>query len=122
MLPHPIEKVWQYLTEPANLGWLAESELELKETGKVKFKSDGKNYTGEILTVQEPINLAYSWNDPNSEDTTYVWWKLMGQHGKTLLEIEHSGFRGLKGVLASYSYQAFWKKKLKYLETELSKA
>lgn len=121
-LHHPIDRVWSFLTEPSQLNWLGDSELELKEGGSVKFTIQGKEFSGEILTVQEPINLAYSWNDPSHDFTSYVWWKLLEQKNSTLIELEHSGFKGVRGILSSYSYQGFWNKRLKMLQKALESA
>ena len=118
-MDHPIQQVWQCLTDPKCLSWMGETEIELKEGGKVIFSENGIKFHGEILTVQEPINLAYSWNDPGHSFTSYVWWKLMDKKGQTLLELEHSGFKGIKGILASYSYKNFWSKKFRNLEKTL---
>jgi len=119
LLDYPIEQVWQCLTDPKLLSWLGEAEIELKEGGKVTFRENGNEYHGEILTVQKPINLAYSWNDPGHSFTSYVWWKLMDKKGQTLLELEHSGFKGIIGILASYSYKSFWSRKFRNLEKTL---
>jgi len=120
LLSFPIQDVWDSLTKNGLLSWLGNAEIDLKEGGKVKIERSHQSIiTGEILTVQEPINFAYSWADPSYSFTTYVWWKLMDQKGKTLLELEHSGFKGIKGMLASYSYQGFWNRKFKLLEDKL---
>ena len=119
LIPHPIQQVWDCLTNQESLSWLGECEIDLREGGKIKFADQGKSYTGEILTVQKPINLAYSWNDPSQSFTSYVWWKLMEQKDSTLVELEHSGFKGLKGIVSSYGYQNYWSRKLRNLEQVL---
>jgi len=123
LLPYPIERVWDCITNPDYLHWLFEAEIDLKEGGKIKWTDSKKKITitGEILTVQEPINFAFSWVDPSLPFTTYVWWKLMSKDGGTLLELEHSGFKGIKGLLSSYTYTSFWANKFRKLDEALNK-
>ena len=116
-----IDEVWKAISNQELLSkWFFESTLEQKETGKVVFKDNNDKYfSGEVLTIQEPINLAYSWNDPNLNHTTYVWWKLMEQDEKTIVELEHSGFKGVRGEIRGFSYGSFWTKALKNLDNFL---
>jgi uncharacterized protein YndB with AHSA1/START domain len=63
-LPHPVERAWQALTDPALLsGWLADAkELELVVGGRLRFVCPGTGEEGAVGTVSEiepPRVLAY---------------------------------------------------------------
>ncbi len=121
-LREPIDKVWQAISQSEQISqWFLEGTIQSEEGGKVQLKGKGKDITGEVLTSQEPINLAYSWVDPKLSYTTYVWWKLIEKDGKTLIELEHSGFKGFQGAFAALSYGSFWKRSFKDLEQFLNK-
>lgn len=121
-VPCSISNAWDSLSKPESISqWLLESTEFIPEEGsKIRFKDRKKEITGEVLTAQEPINLAYSWVDPKSDYTTYVWWKLLERDGETLIELDHSGFKGISGAFTSFSYASFWSKKLRKLKSHLS--
>lgn len=123
----PIKQVWDALSDPEKLSeWFSDAEFKPKEASKIEFKRVKGNkikiITGEVLTAQEPINLAYSWVDPSIDHTTYVWWKLLDEkEDRTLVELDHSGFKGIMDILARRRYSSFWNKTFKKLETYLEK-
>jgi uncharacterized protein YndB with AHSA1/START domain len=63
--PHPVERVWRAVTEPAELvRWFPSAvELEPREGGAVHFSGDPylENTTGVVLTWEPPHRLAFSW-------------------------------------------------------------
>ena len=124
----PIQDVWEAISAESNIGkWFLEGKFtaedgagfEFQETPGVKLKG---TFKGEVLSAQEPINLAFSWVHSKLNHTTYIWWKLEELHGKTRVELEHSGFKGYADYLSSFSYGFFWngrlKKLAKYLEAK----
>lgn len=62
--PHPIEKVWRAVTEPAHLSqWFpAPMELELHPGGAMRFPGfEGDQAGGVVEVVQEPTLLVFTW-------------------------------------------------------------
>jgi uncharacterized protein YndB with AHSA1/START domain len=65
--PHPIEKVWDAITQPERLvAWLGEAELELEEGGAIKITwlntdEDGNTavYNGRITRFEPPHVLEW---------------------------------------------------------------
>ncbi len=122
-----IERVWEALTIGKKLdNWFMENNFEGKENAQFEFfDKPGEKfkgvYNGEIISFQTPINLAYSWSHSKLKHTTYIWWKLESKGDNTILELEHSGFKGFHDFIKSYSYSSFWNKKLRELLIFLSK-
>lgn len=91
ILPGPIERVWQYLTDPEKRGlWLARGTTDLRVGGKVMLEfyntkiseagdiipekyredcQDGCNFTGTILRCEPPYVYSHNWGGPESEVT-----------------------------------------------------
>jgi len=105
LLKGPIEKVWAYLTESDLRGkWLATGDMELREGGKVtlnflhkdlspipggppdKYKNmeKGHGFTGEVLKVDPPRLLSFTW-----EGTSEVTFELEERADKVLLTLTH---------------------------------
>jgi uncharacterized protein YndB with AHSA1/START domain len=65
--PHPIEKVWDAITQPERLvAWLGEAEIELEQGGAIKITwlnsdEDGNTavYNGRITRFEPPNVLEY---------------------------------------------------------------
>ena len=65
---HPVQRVWALLTDPAELAhWFPSPEvaLDLVVGGTIRFSGDPNMpdlvSTGEVLAVEEPHRLAFSW-------------------------------------------------------------
>ena len=122
-----IETLWLALTNPKHLEeWFMESNFQGSENSAFEFldkpgdKWKGVFY-GEVISYQPPINIAYSWSHKGLKHTTYVWWKLEAKDDGTLVELEHSGFKGFSDYLSAFAYSRFWNRKLKNLLTYLRK-
>jgi uncharacterized protein YndB with AHSA1/START domain len=110
LLPGPIERVWQYLTDSDKRGkWLATGKIELRVGGKVqlnflhanltphqesipeRFKSMecGASFSGTVTQCDPPRLLAYTWGGETSE----VKFELTRQADKVLLIITHTRLR-----------------------------
>lgn len=124
----PINEVWEALSDPKMLDqWFMEGNFKAEESARFEFlDKPGEKwkgvFQGEVLSSQPPINLAYSWNHSKMNHTTYVWWKLEDVRDKTILELEHSGFKGLSDYFSSFSYGFFWNGRLKKLANFLSQS
>ena len=118
--PHPREKVWRVLTEPALMalwGMRPEGFLPVVGTRFKLFGEPNKHWRGYVecvvLEVQEPSKFRYSWvgNDDGKETT--VSYTLEAQAGGTRLSFEHSGFSGLGGFFMTQMIMGpGWKKML----------
>jgi uncharacterized protein YndB with AHSA1/START domain len=63
--PHPVERVWRAVTEPAELvRWFPSAvELEPRAGGTVTFSGDphAEGSTGTVLVYEPPSRLAFTW-------------------------------------------------------------
>jgi len=104
--PHPPRKVWRALTDPELIArWGMKSEGFSTEVG-ARFKFFGtpnRAWRGfiecEMLEAREPSRLRYSWVDSAGGKPTYVSWQLAARASGTRLTFEHTGFRGVSGLL-----------------------
>jgi uncharacterized protein YndB with AHSA1/START domain len=62
---HAIERVWRYVTDPAELAhWFpSQVEIELRAGGVIRFHGDPNmpESTGRVLAVDAPRHLSFSW-------------------------------------------------------------
>lgn len=118
--PYPIERVWRALTDPQALGdWLMKCPDFVPEVGH-KFRFTAKPQPGwrgwvdcEVLAVEPPRRLSYSWDGSAELKPTTVTWTLAPVAGGTRLRLEHTGFEGVRAVLVSFILGAGWKKMLR---------
>lgn len=103
MFPHPIERVWQAIADPAEVRqWFGErSEFDLREgaTGVMRWGDDAFRMI--VITVDPPRHFAYRWVTPGDDDhaipfedmpTTLVSFSLESVDGGTRLTLVESGF------------------------------
>lgn len=104
-LPHPPEKVWRALTEPALLAsWLMENDLQPVIGHRFQFRAppmggwDGIVH-GEVLDAVAPRVLRYRWQGGKDEGTgpgshldTIVTWTPTPTATGTRLHLGHAGF------------------------------
>jgi uncharacterized protein YndB with AHSA1/START domain len=56
--PHPIERVWRAITDPAEFrDWFIPGEIELREGGAYLFKGD---WPGVVLAIDPPRHIRFS--------------------------------------------------------------
>jgi uncharacterized protein YndB with AHSA1/START domain len=53
----------------------------------------------EVLAVQEPVLLRYSWSGDENGTRTEVTYRIEPQSGGTRFTYEHTGFTGIGGFL-----------------------
>jgi uncharacterized protein YndB with AHSA1/START domain len=106
--------VWKALTDPAlvalwtSTGQGGRPEGLTTEVG-TKFRYVAKPFPGwdgivrcEVLAADEPRLLRYSWRNKEADEPTFVANTLQElPAGGTRLTWEHTGFRGLEGVVMS---------------------
>ena len=105
LLPGPIERVWDYLTDPEKRAlWLASGPMELRKGGKVElhFRNSDLSPThetppakykdaacasmkGEVTACEKPRLLSYLWGGEGSE----VTFELMPSGDKVRLTLTH---------------------------------
>ena len=96
VIPQP-EKIWRALTQAAMIAeWLMENDFKAVVGDKFKFHATPmlgwKGYTNcEVLEVDEPRKLVYSWGDGAESDSgikTIVTWTPRPEAGGKLVRME----------------------------------
>jgi uncharacterized protein YndB with AHSA1/START domain len=117
-LPHPRETVWQALTDPAALAeWLMPVTDFAPEVGR-RFTVHAKPMPGwdgvvhcEVIAVDRPHTLAYTWRGSKMRATTTVTWTLtQPSPDRTRLVLRHNGFPGLSGAVLAFMHKGGWRK------------
>jgi uncharacterized protein YndB with AHSA1/START domain len=96
--PHPIERVWEALTDPSAVSeWLMKADGLKAEAGS-KFTltmEGGEGWSGvvecQVLEADEPSHLRYTWVSPPAPDLT-VNFNLEPRGDGTHLRLELTGF------------------------------
>ncbi|MED4571685.1 SRPBCC family protein [Brevibacillus agri] len=89
---HPVEAVWESLTQPEQLAkWLAQAKVELAEGGKFElvFDNTGDAMKGQVIELQSPTLLAYTWNSKDANESA-VRWELLPEAEGCRLVLDHS--------------------------------
>jgi uncharacterized protein YndB with AHSA1/START domain len=107
LLPGPIERAWEYLTDSEKRGkWFASGNMELKKGGSVEFVFDhdqlsdepypedyrkykGSRLSGTVTRYEPPRVLAYTWNGPDGKHSE-VTFELTPKGKDVLLVLTHS--------------------------------
>jgi len=117
--PYAIEHVWTALTEPDALAeWLMPGEFKAVVGHKVTFRCDPQpEFDGtvevEVLEVDRPRRLSYSWKTSNMNKPTTVTFILAPtRDGGTRLRLEHAGFEGDSGRTMLPLFKGGWGHKL----------
>ena len=117
--PHPPERVWRALTDPAIVAtWLMESDIEPRVGHRFQFRTKpAPGFDGivhcEVLEADPPRRLAYSWaGGPTRDRPTRVEWTLTPIDGGTRVLLEHSGFHGVSGFFLRTMLGRGWGHKL----------
>ena len=108
--PHPPAKVWRAVTDPALVPlWTATGaggRLEgFAPVVGTRFRLVARPKPGwngvvdcEVLEVNEPSLLRYSWTGDGDDDVTEVLYRLELHAGGTRFSYDHTGFTGIGGV------------------------
>ena len=92
--PYPVEKVWQALTDRRILNtWMMNNNFEPHLGHKFKFKSEIPGIKTvihcEVVELDKPKRLAYTWQDEITSEPTLVVWTLTPVEGGTQLQLKH---------------------------------
>jgi uncharacterized protein YndB with AHSA1/START domain len=117
LMPHPPEKVWRALTQPALIAqWLMQNDFKPEVGHRFTFRAKPQpGWTGvtncEVKIVEPLRRLVYTWGDGTESDSglqTVVTWTLAPEAGGTRVRMEQSGFRPLDEAAyrgASYGWR-----------------
>jgi uncharacterized protein YndB with AHSA1/START domain len=111
--PHPVATVWRAVTDPALVArWTATGQgarpVGYAPIVGTRFQFVGKPVPGwngvvdcEVLEVEEPSVLRFSWVGGAGEAPTFVGYRLAPHAGGTRFTYEHVGFTGIGGFAMS---------------------
>jgi uncharacterized protein YndB with AHSA1/START domain len=92
---HPPEKVWQALTDRQILNiWMMSNNFEPLLGHKFKFESNSLSGIKtiiycEVVELEEPKRLAYTWQDEMTSEPSLVIWTLNSVEGGTQVKLSH---------------------------------
>lgn len=122
-----IEQVWNALTDSDMLAkWIWKNDFKPTAGEKFQFRSEPNEWwdgivNGEVLEVEEPHKLSYTWASAG-ETTTITWTLKTDSDDGTHLHFEQTGFsektKATKGAIegAKYSWMNFGEQLKKMLE------
>jgi len=98
-----IEKAWSALTDSSKLAkWITENDFKPVVGHRFQFRHQPSEYwdgivDGEVLIVEAPNRLSYSWATGDERHT--VTWTLQDLgDGKVNLHLEQTGFSNVQGL------------------------
>ena len=102
-LPHPVERVWAALTDPAEFGrWFSqEAEWELRPGAPMRMRWDEHGTApGAIVAVEPMTRFAYRWGSEDrplepGQSNLVTWTLAPTADGGTTLTVVESGFATL---------------------------
>jgi uncharacterized protein YndB with AHSA1/START domain len=112
--PNRPEDVWHALTSSDALaGWLMENDFAPRIGHKFHFRSKSRFGFNrvipcEVLEVDEPRVLSYSWGVKGS----VVTFRLEPSVDGTRLRLEHKGLGGVRGVALAWVLSHGWRHKI----------
>ena len=120
--PHPVTRVWKALTDSDAIStWFEENDFQPVVGHKFQFRTSatGPGYDGilycEVLEVEAPYRLVYSFYGGMIRHQTQVIWTLVEEGQGTRLRLEHTGFTGLTELALSGIVGFGWRNALKQL-------
>lgn len=110
------EKAWTVLTDSSLLAkWITENDFKPVVGQRFQFRHKPSEYwdglvDGEVLIVEPPNRLSYSWSS-GSEKQTVIWTIQDLGDGHVSLHLEQSGFSNVQGLEgARYGWGAWFGK------------
>ena len=119
-IPHPPEKIWRALTQPHLIEeWLMKNDFSASVGHKFKLSGDWGAASCEVLEIDPPRTLSYTWNAMGLESV--VTFTLTKSAGGTHLRMDQAGFRPDQQQ-AYQGAQWGWNKFLTTLEQVVARA
>jgi len=111
-----LEKAWSALTDSNKLSeWIAENDFKPVVGHRFQFRHQPSEYwdgvvDGEVLIVESPNRLSYSWATGDERHT--VTWTLTDQgNGTVNLHLDQTGFTNVHGLEgARYGWGGWFEK------------
>jgi len=131
--PYPPEQVWEALADGQVLSeWLMETDFQPYVGHHFQFRTkpswgfDGIVHC-EVIAVDKPRRLAYTWQGGPMKKPTTVTWTLQPIPEGTRLRLEHTGFEGLAGISVSFLLGSGWGRLLRevlprYIEKQVAQS
>ncbi len=100
-LRHTPGQVWRALTDHKALArWYLDNDFRPVVGHQFTFRPAPETglegvLTGEVILVDEPYQLVYTFHGDSMKRETIVTWTLIPDGGGTLLLLQHTGFSGL---------------------------
>ena len=123
---HPIESVWEVLTNEDKLTqWWQAADFKPEVGYKFTIKDEPQGgwdgtLQGEIITADQPNTLEYTWHGDQMNSVTVVKWMLESEDEGTRLRLEHTGFKGLKDSVIGFFHRFGWGKYLNHLAEQMA--
>lgn len=101
--PHTPERVWRALTDPKALAaWLMPNDFAPVLGHRFTFRAPPQPWFDgvvrcEVLVVEPPRQLSYSWQGGPMRSPTIVTWTLEPVPEGTRVRLLHAGFAGVGG-------------------------
>ncbi|MEM7552552.1 MAG: SRPBCC domain-containing protein [Cyanobacteria bacterium P01_A01_bin.84] len=93
--PYPPQRVWYVLTNSQALAaWLMKNDFQPCLGHKFRFQHSSlpgldENIECEVIEIDEPSRLSYTWKDSLMHQHSIVTWTLKAVEGGTQLKLEH---------------------------------
>lgn len=118
-----IKKAWSALTESRMLAqWVLENDFQPVVGHRFQFRAEPNDYwdgviDGEVLVVEEPSRLSYTWAVGEEKHT--VTWTLQDLgDGKVNLHLEQTGISNKQGLAGAKYGWSEWCGKLEQVLTQ----
>jgi uncharacterized protein YndB with AHSA1/START domain len=97
-IPHPLEKVWRALTQPALISeWLMKTDFTLRKGEKFRLSGDWGGVDCEFIEIEPQTRLSYRWDHPHDDPAfalkSVVTFTLSETPAGTRVRMEQVGFR-----------------------------
>jgi uncharacterized protein YndB with AHSA1/START domain len=113
--PHRPEHVWRALTDPAALAtWLMPNDFAPVVGHQFTFRAPPQPWFDgvvrcEVLSVDPPHRLVYSWQGGPMRMPTTVTWMLEPLGAGTKVRLIHAGFSGIGGRIVRLILGSGWR-------------
>lgn len=100
--PHPIDRVWRAISDQDAISkWFIQADFLAQAGYHYTFTHEATTVTGQVLEVEPPTRLVYTWIVGKTTARTVVEWLLTPTETGTKLRIVHEGFENYADSAAS---------------------